>query len=397
MGVWGLLNAGEKSEHLRELVGKLMKMQAKDGSWSAEAFCLDPARGKTPYYAGSRALTTAWVVRALDEYLKVVKPIRTKRVEVQAKRVMTQVWQMAEAEVESLGPKLKLEVRKWLIKLKGQDASGVVVLTPFWYALALYGNRWTRVAGEELVVKLGMGSVWGWLSYTIVDHLLDGEAEAEWLPVALVALRRLGGVYEEVEREVSGAANLYTRWMDEMDEANFGEVTQARAMWPADRKELLGMKLPNWGKVTMLSLRSMGHALGPAVVAMKGGASGEASRQFYELVLSARQLNDEMHDWVEDLRAGRLTYVNTRVLRWAKESRVKPTEEEMTKGFWEALLTDMAQEVLELGKRAGELVKAESYEKPEVVLEMIEQQMLPARKALRERQRTLEFLGKVEY
>ncbi|HXR50279.1 MAG TPA: prenyltransferase/squalene oxidase repeat-containing protein, partial [Verrucomicrobiae bacterium] len=64
--VSALCNLGHATD-LESAKTYLLARQSQNGSWEAEAFCLDPAQGQHQYFSGAPALTTALVLEALQK------------------------------------------------------------------------------------------------------------------------------------------------------------------------------------------------------------------------------------------------------------------------------------------------------------------------------------------
>jgi hypothetical protein len=103
-----------------------------------------------------------------------------------------------------------------------------------------------------------------------------------------------------------------------MDAANAWEVTRCRSV--VQSQNIIIGPLPTYGKRQQLAARSLGHTLAPLGILAAMGVSPMAPQaQKLQAALThyliAKQLNDDAHDWEEDLRAGHMTHVVTHVLR----------------------------------------------------------------------------------
>ena len=118
-----------------------------------------------------------------------------------------------------------------------------------------------RVAQYDLPPKmyqsLNLGSLHGWLAYTLYDNIMDGDSSAANLPLANIALRRS---HDHFLNAFSGCRlkQLVRQTFDKMDIANDWEVHNARC-------GLVVRKLPDYKELQVLAQRSMGHSLAAMV------------------------------------------------------------------------------------------------------------------------------------
>ncbi len=296
------------------LAGRLLAAQAADGSWPAEAFCLDPARDGITYYNGCESLTTALAIEALELYRQQAlrtEPIRPER---QAGPGYTsnrpQVLAAARRACNGLEPELRTVTVGFLDKLARSPIGAEIVDLPqaFNQSLAKPLGR----ACQPLLRQLGLANLYGWAAYTIFDDFLDEEGRPGLLPAATLALRYSIAGFGGALPADSGFQDLVRRTFDTIDSANAWELKHCRCVIRG--QQLAVDDLPDYGDLSKLAERSLGHGLTPlAVLRARGVGPDEplfdSVRQAFSHYLIARQLNDDAHDWQEDLRNGHLTYV----------------------------------------------------------------------------------------
>lgn len=78
-------------------------------------------------------------------------------------------------------------------------------------------------------------------------------------------------------------------------------------------------ELPRYGNGIVLAERAFAHALTPMAILASYPDSHDKDSRHIEIAMQhyliARQLNDDMHDWVKDMQAGQASYVVTAILR----------------------------------------------------------------------------------
>jgi hypothetical protein len=301
----------------------LLNGQRRDGSWPAAAFYADPVKHGRPYYSGAAALTTAFALEALALYQQTYRmdntasssrPLRQPR---QQQRILS----LAAEQCRPLEPALRDRVAT-LLRQQVVSSNGPIILN----VPHSFNRSLVEPLRPELIKtfdRLSLANLYGWLAYTVYDDFLDEEGEPAKLPAANVALRYS---LENFDRAAASPdfRDFIRRAFDTIDGANAWE--QADCRFPVSDGVITVAALPRYGSRQKLAERSLGHSLPAlAVLALKG--MQPTSRQF-RLVdralrhyLIVRQLNDDLHDWSEDLTRGHISYVVARLLR---ELRTQP-------------------------------------------------------------------------
>lgn len=161
------------------------------------------------------------------------------------------------------------------------------------------------------LTTLGAANIFMWIAYTIYDDLIDEDAQATLLPLANVMHRCALSLYNKSTISRQGR-QLISRFFDDMDEANRWELEYCRATMVADHSIVID-SIPTYGRRRMLARRAHGHTIGPALLALE---SKDICKQRYDSLcngldhyLIARQLNDDIYDWVDDLKQGHISFV----------------------------------------------------------------------------------------
>lgn len=371
------------------LVNRLLDGQQSDGSWPAEAFCLDPTRGGVTRYNGSAGLTTALALEALSAYQSALAAGRTANNARPAKQAYglkgrtafeAKIMTAARRDWRSLKPELRdsgLDFTKRLIRSSGSQE---ITSLPHAFNLSL---AWPlRPAGEPALVQLGLANLYGWIAYTIYDDFLDDEGQPRLLPVANKALRRSLAAFHKALPSDADFQVLVSQTFDAIDEANAWELAHCRLQYLAKSDELIIESLPFYDDPARLAERSLGHSLTPLAVlrAMNielDSALFNGVRRALVHYLAARQLNDDAHDWQTDLSKGHLTYVATKVL---KDASIGPGRYEWTallpllqRQFWHHSLPEVCEDIrqqIELSRCS--LNGLDQLQTPNILTELID-------------------------
>lgn len=200
---------------------------------------------------------------------------------------------------------------------------------------------------ESTLIALGTATCLGWIAYTIYDGFYDAEPNLYALPVANLALRELTQLYLE-SIPSSDFHAIYRELMDKIDAANTWEIHSLRLRHTPEGWQF-PQKLPHTAGHSLAD-RSLGHALTPLAVLQLAGYPGssleaQALLTFYRHYLTARQLEDEAHDWEDDLEKGLLNEASLRIFHTlTPPSNPFKLAEEITgwrEHFWQYTILDL--------------------------------------------------------
>jgi hypothetical protein len=209
-------------------------------------------------------------------------------------------------------PLLQALAEPLLPELAGGSYSRIVALLPYWVADLL-----DPLESSDEPETLGLANLLGWWSYLIQDGLFDGKLERpELLPLTTAlhaaAVRLLARLlpgdqvfwdaFEALSLTAAEAHCWEQGWRSGLDgsiavpvAARFNDLDRL-----ADRSALLQLAV-----VAQLRLRGYDedHPLGKALTEML---------RHYAI---ARQIGDDLGDWVDDLQNGWLNYVSARIVQ----------------------------------------------------------------------------------
>lgn len=274
--------------------------------------CIDPMTKDGSSYAWSTAVAAACAIEALD----LLEETRRRPTASAAKIEAPAAHRRIAGALASLGPDMSAFASDTLRRIAATDADG---------RLTGGARAMARSAGwdlpEAFFAAAEDATVAGWAAYTLLDDALDGDTAAiHALPAATALLRRVGSAYAAALPP--GFQSVVHRLLDRVDAANAWEIRNARGAappsFPAD---------PSW-----LGERSVAHALAfLATFCAASGATADDPRldritTAFLHALAARQIDDDLHDWQEDLAQGRWTPINA-------ELATTPAAERMSV-FW---------------------------------------------------------------
>lgn len=277
-------------------------------------------------------------------------------------------------------------------------------LMPYYTKIAL--GRRGRAISDQTVARIGLANVFFWTAFIIYDDFWDNDEKARppLLPVANLLARHYTGFYRNLYRELNGHSGAFDRIMDDLDAANNWETSQCR--FKIENGEFrIPELLPDFGDYELKYRPAAGHILGPAALFCQMGLDWNSDElknliAYFKNYLIAMQINDDMHDWFEDLRRGHLTTVTAMLLvDWRKKyPGIKKIDlqadlEKLQKLFWFKTIKRASQTVLDYTGKSRHALRSlkiienfEPLERYTVLNENV------AKKALAEQEMSIEFL-----
>lgn len=348
-----LLANGYPARLLTAVYKYLIKSQRPDGSWPAGAFNIDLRNNGKPIYMGAPSLTTALCLEALNIYADSIKKRQrnTGNRNNNIKKYYSAVRNNVLVEVKSIkSPELKNNAARILKRILKRDKDMQIILLPYLIA----GSANEGEIEDQVVRELSAISLWGWMAYTTYDDFIDEHPDRILLPTANLCMRRmLLKIIETLPKNHLFQAEAI-QIIDYMDAANAWELANCR--FSVEQGVLRLNKLPGYKNYWQLANRSLGHTIsGLGVLYALGFESNslqmQALRKFFKHYLIARQLNDEAHDWEEDLRAGHVNAVATKILR--KRLQISPLKSldldkemaELRSIMWENVIASMSKKI----------------------------------------------------
>ena len=383
---------------LGDAVSALLTGQRRDGSWAAAAFYADPVKNGKLYYNGAAALTTAFALEALRLFqrARLPSPPETAPKKRQKQVSSASVIRLAREQSKDLEPTLRAQLTG-LLRKQASDNNGDEII-----GLARSFNQSLRQPirrPDIFFERLGLANLYGWLAYTIYDDFLDGAGKPSLLPAANLALRRSLDGFDQVIG-TNSFGKLTRTVFDTIDSANAWEQNNCRFDVTADKLRV-GV-LPDYSDLGQLAERSLGHTLAPLAVLLARGMnpSDDAYRQLRLALrhyLIVRQLNDDLHDWQEDLLNGHISYVVGRLLSGLGVKRrahlLPPLINQARRHFWHHTLPAISLDMRRHTERSRRALEASKLCRATGGIHaLLDEQEATIQKTLASQQQTVNFL-----
>ncbi|MDP1884298.1 MAG: hypothetical protein Q8L10_02920 [Candidatus Moranbacteria bacterium] len=256
---------------------------------------------------------------------------------------------------------------------------------------------------DSLVAEMGLANVFFWTAFIIYDDFWDEDEAADTavLPVANLYARSYVDFFNFVLPAETGFNEFFHGLMDGSDAANTWENLHCRTKVEGS-KFFIPKNLPDYGDYDLKYRPASGQILGPVAMLVRLGYGLESPEvtnlvAYFKNYLIAMQLNDDAHDWEEDMKRGHLSTVVTLLLKdldWPEDSIDLETDlEELRKVFWFKTIGKAAQAAASYAEKSRQALAAITILENAAPLEkIINATESVARKALKEQADTVSFL-----
>ncbi|KKR27773.1 MAG: hypothetical protein UT60_C0037G0010, partial [candidate division CPR2 bacterium GW2011_GWD2_39_7] len=310
-----LINLGCKSKELENGINYLLKSLKKE-SRKSYPFVVESVKNRKMILSGSPAITIAMSLEAIEKYRKILEAdngLKDKSVLKMSEpmSIKNEILKKSKDRFKSTDPEFKKFAVGYIDRIVGGNTGDLIALFPYEFRESL-GPVGKKVS-NKMIISLGLANLNGWTAYTIYDNFFDGEGDPKSLSLANLCLRELALLYKGVLRQNKDFIPIFVKIMDRIDEANYKETKNG---YFEVKKDIISIPraLPEYGDLSGLAQKSLGHGLGPMAILCFLGYGNESLefKGFLDWLINylvTRQLNDDLHDWEEDLKAGRITEV----------------------------------------------------------------------------------------
>lgn len=367
-------------------VKALSKKQQSDGFWTGVNI------KKNSNYDTSFATTTI-VVDFLYKFL--LSETNTQR---PMHREKAKIAKRAKAIFRDCPPSLKSMATEAIDKACQADENSEITLLPFLLSEPLKPEQ--RLTDEQQTL-LGLASLCGWIAYKIYDDLIDLGNTAELIPLANILMRASIEYYEKAIPDDEFHSYIHEAFQD-IDEANDWELRNCR--FPVKGGWINIKKTPDYGNLMMLARRAHPHILAPiatlsGVIPKHDYENKQQIEEAFYHYLIARQLNDDLLDWEQDIKSGQVTFVVTTILKDAQlnqgQNDLKEITPIMRSTFLHKSMPKICHIALEHINESNRLFKNSSLPKAPCKLYSLLQELEQSiRNALDAREKSLELIKK---
>ncbi len=258
-----------------------------------------------------------------------------------------------------------------------------------------------NTSASVLLADMGLANIFFWSAFIVYDDFWDEDeaADPKHLPIANLFARHYTDFFSHILPEKTGFRKFFHELMDKLDAANAWETAHCR-MKIKDGVAHVPEKLPEYGDYEKKFAPASGHIFGPLALLVKKGYSLRGTEaknliDYFRHYLISMQINDDAHDWEEDLRRGHISTVVDMLLRdyGKKEIHIDRDLSALQQTFWWKTIKKSAEKALvHTQKSRRALGRMKSIQNPAPLLRYIENCEKVANEALTEQKNSEEFL-----
>jgi hypothetical protein len=275
-----------------------------------------------------------------------------------------------------------------------------------YYTKQALGDK-AAIISDEAVAEMGLANIFFWTAFIIYDDFWDEDeaADPHILPTANLYARHYVDFFSALFPAGTGFREFFHELMDNLDGANTWETIYCRAEIRTS-KFVIPNQLPDYGDYEFKFCPASGHILGPMAIMMQAGYGLDSPEvknfiAYFRHYLIAMQINDDSHDWEEDLRRGHISTVVVELLKDYKEKYPDKREIdleddllELKKIFWFKTIAKMARITVEHTAESRRALQAiTAFENIAPLKRFIDITENVAKLALDEQKKSLDFLN----
>ncbi len=316
-------------------------------------------------------------------------------------RVMDKIMEAAKKRFSGLNPEMKELAMNGIKKTISGNRDKQMSLIAYYMKQAL-GEKADKIS-NALVAEMGLVNIFFWTAFIIYDDFWDEDeaADPRILPIANLYARSYVDFFDFILPESTGFRKFFHDLMDDLDAANNWETIHCRAEVRGS-KFIIPDNLSDYGDYEFKYRPASGNILGPVTMLLGLGYGLDSSEvknliSYFRNYLIAMQINDDAHDWEEDMKRGHLSTVVVMLLKdsgWSKKEIDLETDLlELKKVFWFKTIAKIAQTAINYTEKSRECLRSmtvlENFAPLERFINLTEG---VAKKALKEQKESVDFL-----
>lgn len=237
------------------------------------------------------------------------------------------------------------DVNKLILAIENNDANGEISSLSYSFLNSTRAREkdMSNVNLAPLANLLDEANTYTWVSYSIFDKIIDDNKQVDLLGFANIIHRESMAKYASVFKDISEVHNSFKV----VDVANTIEMVNKQLPLVEQLKSIKTLR-------RLMHEKSIPHILGPQYITlMLMPDKYRTISSALSIYCAARQLNDDLHDWIDDLNERKITYVVARILKDANISSLDDINlSQLKKVFLEKTSLTLAEELIHMTNTA---------------------------------------------
>lgn len=238
-------------------------------------------------------------------------------------RIMNMIRKKFDERFQAFSPALREQAKSTIEKTICGNRDKQMSLMAYYTKVSL-GKSGESIP-DELVADIGLANIFFWTAFIIYDDFWDRDeaADPRLLPIANIFARHYIDFFIALPDDKEFRP-FFHDLMDKLDGSNAWEVENCRAKVDGNIFNIPAT-LPDFGDYENKYRPASGHILSSVAILTQFGKELKTEDwgnivSYFKHYLIAMQLNDDAHDWEEDLQRGHLSTVVTLLLNDLKKS-----------------------------------------------------------------------------
>jgi hypothetical protein len=316
--------------------------------------------------------------------------------------ILGQIYTLAHKRFKEFPKPMYEKAVEVITKTIERNKDSQIMLMPLFIRMAL--GKTGKEFSDAHVSEIAFNGILFWAATIIYDDFWDEDdsANPELLPIANVFTRQYIQYFNSLSPEFTV---FFHRIMDKLDAANAWETRECR-MDKDGLTLVIPDELPEYGEYENKFYPAAGIIFGPVWMLLELGYILESQEvlaliAYFQQYIIGMQLNDDMHDWKEDLGRGHISTAVQKLLTFWMIDHPNACEIDLTKDmpeferlFWFKVISPLAIEGMAHSKMSYAALKdCLCIKNPEVLEEFIARNDRIARKAYCEYTQSMEFIS----
>lgn len=301
---------------------------------------VNPFHNGKRHYSGSESLTAAMVIEFLTLY-KNTREAKNSGIGAKLVKLNKSIYTKVSQELIMAGGIISEHGNERLSILMKNPDMALITCVPY----IIYSSIKKPIKiDDQILADISKATLFGWLAYDIYDDFFDKQAIPHQLSIANFSLRKLSAIFTS-DYFSPQFHTFFHETMNIVDNANASEAIRPNIV--VSRGSInLNDEIISVCKsaITNPENKSIGHILPVVAVYSLVGYSPQHIKtvkaiNFFKNYLAARQIIDDMHDWEEDIRSGKINTVSCQIINEALiRGNRKTTLNYLRSLFWETTI-----------------------------------------------------------
>lgn len=321
-----------------------------------------------------------------SEFLKNISQNKELTLKNEAEEILKKaVIKLAEKEFIKINKATKDQVILEIKKTIENNFDQEMILMPYFFSKSLDNES------DSKIIKLCLINILFWTAFIIYDDFWDEDEKAKpkLLPLANIMSRHLNMLLEDIFKKYPNWKDFSFNILNRGDVANFYEITKCRF-------SLKNLKENNLPQVSFKNYEekffpAAGQIIGPLFLLAETGlelSSEDVKKviKFFKHLLIAKQMNDDLSDFKEDLKRGHLSTLINEVFKDCKKERNQKNIN-IEKVFFLKTFPRFCQKIIYQSRKAKKIIKEiDLIKNKKILLALCDKNEIAAKKSIKDRE-----------